>query len=117
MNTYFDRYGKFKQNGIIKFLPFIKILPKSTDKRYIWKKGSSRMDIISNQYYQSPYYGWIIKLANPQFGIHPFEIPNGVELRIPYPLRESKQQYIQEVEKWERLYADSDIKGDGHDFI
>lgn len=41
----------------------------------------NRLDIISNRYYGTPRYWWVIALANEI--IDPFDIPIGMYLRIP----------------------------------
>lgn len=40
-----------------------------------------RLDIIANQYYNTPRFWWVIALANNI--IDPFDIPVGTTLRIP----------------------------------
>lgn len=99
---YFDRYATFRRDNEIKQLPFVRIRPKGTDKQVVYK-DSKRLDKISQDYYGSPYYGWLILLANPQFGGMEFDIPNETVLRIPFPLMESLQQYQDEVNKYVRL--------------
>ena len=41
----------------------------------------NRLDIIANEYYDSPRYWWVIALANEI--MDPFDIPMGTVLRIP----------------------------------
>ena len=53
----YNRYSQFMENGIIKFLPFIKLPNKSSDKIDIYKTGITRMDKLSNKYYKDPNYG------------------------------------------------------------
>jgi hypothetical protein len=36
-------------------------------------------------YYNNPYGGWLIMLANPEFGGLEFNIPNQTVIRIPFP--------------------------------
>ena len=47
---YYDRYGDFKKNGEYEFIPFIKLTQKSSDIKIVYKRDSSRLDIISNKY-------------------------------------------------------------------
>jgi hypothetical protein len=103
MNEYYDRYGEFKIDGNFKPLPFIKISPKSTDKIIPYLKNRDRMDKLSQSYYNSPYYGWLIMAANPQLGGLEFDIPNNELIRIPFPLKVSIQQYIEGVNNYNRL--------------
>lgn len=98
---YFDRYGDFKVNDKFTFLPFIKLTPKPTDLKVVWKK-TARLDRLSNNQYGVPYYGWLIMLANPQFGGLEFDIPEGTLLTIPFPLMESLQDYQNKVDKFLR---------------
>ena len=45
------------------------------------KDTENRLDIISNQFYNTPRYWWVIALAN--YLIDPFDVPAGIQLRIP----------------------------------
>ena len=65
------------------------------------------MDKLSQQYYDNPYHGWLIMLANPQYGGVEENIPDNEIIRIPYPFRDSLQQYIEAVNEYERLYGES----------
>lgn len=104
--SYFDRYKRFRDNGSVRTIPGIKLLPKSTDKQVVYKKNKSRMDILSLEYYNSPFFGFLIMLANPQFGGLEFNISDGEIIRIPFPLESSLEQYNSEVEKHIRLYGE-----------
>jgi hypothetical protein len=102
---YFDRYKNFRKNGNMLTLPGIKIPESSSDMTAIYKQGQSRLDIISNTYYNNPYSGWLIMLANPQFGGLEFNIPDMTSLRIPYPFEDGLQRYITEVNNFKTLYG------------
>ena len=65
---------------------------------YFYKKNISRLDKISQQYYQTPFFGWLILIANPQFGGLETNIYDGAMLKIPYPLETSLLDYKTEVE-------------------
>ena len=104
---YYNRYQKFNFNGKYTPLPFIKIEPKSSDKTVLYRQTQSRMDKLSQEYYGNPYHGWLIMLSNPQYGGVEENIPNGEIIRIPFPFRESLQQYIAAVEEYEKLYGDA----------
>jgi len=108
MKQYYNPYQKFTVNGETKMIPFIKILPKQTDKIYKYKQGRDRLDKISQTYYGNPHHGWLILLANPQFGGNEFEISDGEIIRIPFPFRDSIQQYIQQSERYIQLWGDSE---------
>ena len=103
--SYYDRYQRFKVNGKYKMIPFIKITPKPTDKTIVYFSERTRMDKLSQKYYDNPYHGWLIMLANPQYGGVEENIPNNEIIRIPFPFRDSIQQYIEAVKKYETLYG------------
>jgi len=83
-------------------MPFIKLLPKSSDKEYVYKKGRDRLDKISQLYYGSPSEGWMILLANPEYATE-FEIPSGTIIRIPFPYRDTLDEFISKQELWKKL--------------
>ena len=41
--------------------------------------------------------------ANPQFGSMEYEIPDGSQLRIPYPLSQSIEDYRASIEEYNKL--------------
>lgn len=90
---YFNRYKNFLINGNQTVVPFVKIPSKPTDKRFIYRVGKSRLDKISYEYYDSPYFGWLILAANPIYGGLESNIDDGAVLFIPYPLINSLQDY------------------------
>jgi hypothetical protein len=96
----FDRYLDFKMNGEMKFLPFITIQEQPTDIKVVYSNGISRLDIISNKYYDDPTYGWLIQLANPQYGSIEFDYPQECILRIPFPLESAISLYNKEIQKY-----------------
>ena len=87
---YYNRYKEFLVNGDLKNVPGIILPPKSTDRYVTYKEGKSRTDKISQQFYDTPYFGWLILLANPGYGSI---------LRIPFPLRSSLESYKSALEK------------------
>lgn len=101
---YYDRYQSFKKSNEVKIMPFIKIPVNPTDIS-IEYKNKLRLDIISQRYYGTPYYGWLIMQANPQFGGLEFDIPEGSIIRIPFPLAVALQQYQQNVDTYIKLYG------------
>jgi hypothetical protein len=104
MAIYYDRYGDFRLENTIKSLPFIKIGNRPTDRNYRIKKDS-RLDIISNDIYGVPYYGWLILQANPQFGGLGDGIPVGEVIRIPFPLRAVLQELEAKITRFDNLYG------------
>lgn len=97
--NYFDRYGKFKVNNKFQYIPFITLNKKTTDKKTVYK-DTKRLDKISQEYYDNPYYGWLILQANPKFGGMEFDIPNDTIIRIPFPLIDTLQEYQSKIEKY-----------------
>jgi hypothetical protein len=93
----YQRYNDFLINGEQTVVPYINLPTKTTDKRYIYKVGQSRMDKMSQQYYGSPTFGWLILVANPIWGGEEWNIPDGTILTIPFPLIPSLQDYKNEL--------------------
>ena len=105
MPRYFDRYDKFRQDNNIKPIPGLYIPSRSSDKKIVYKLGDTRLDKVSNIYYNSPYYGWLIMLANPQFGGLEFNIPDQTIITVPFPLESGLERYLGEVNKYISLYG------------
>ena len=103
--NYYNRYTRFVINEVTRPLPFLTIDPKSTDKTVVYNSDRDRLDKFSQEYYNSPYYGWLILLCNPIYGGVEENIPNGEIIRIPFPLTDTIHQYIQAVKKYEDLYG------------
>lgn len=100
----YDRYSQFRQDGSISIVPYGAVPAKDTDYYETYRRGETRLDILSYQYYNDSSYGWLIMQANPQYGSIEFEIPDGATLRIPYPLSQSIQQYRTSIEDYKKLY-------------
>ena len=100
MANYYNRYQEFTINGENITVPFLRLTSKSSDKRVVYKVGSSRLDKISQQYYDSPYFGWLILQANPQVGGLEWDIKDGQVLTVPYPLVASLQEYRQQIQDY-----------------
>ena len=90
---YFNRYSDFNNNGEQTVVPYVSLPSKTSDKNYIYKVGRSRLDKVSQQYYGTPYFGWLILLANPITGGQEWNISDGTVLTIPFPLVASLQDY------------------------
>lgn len=102
---YYNRYSSFLVNGKQTVVPYINLPGKSSDKRYIYKVGISRLDKVSQQHYNSPFFGWLILQANPQYSGFEFNIPDGSVLTIPYPLLTSLQEYKNELDNHTFYYG------------
>jgi hypothetical protein len=96
---YYNRYDEYITNGDYVMVPYIKLTNKSSDRTVIYKSGKTRLDKLSQQYYDTPYFGWLILQANPQFGGQEWNIPDGTVLTIPYPLMTSLEEYKSKVDQ------------------
>jgi hypothetical protein len=83
---YFNRYQNFLINGNQTVVPYVTLSTRTTDQRYIYRENQSRLDKISFEKYGTPYFGWLILVANPIYGGLETNIPDGAVLNIPYPL-------------------------------
>lgn len=106
MSKYFNRYEKFTSNGEVKPIPGIQIPVGSGDKTIVYKLGETRLDIVSQNYYNNPYHGWLIMLANPQYGGLEFNIKDRDIIRIPHPFDSALERYINSVELYRKLYGE-----------
>jgi hypothetical protein len=95
---YWNRYTDFLINGQETVVPYVNLPAKSSDKNYIYIVGQSRLDKASQQFYGTPYFGWLILMANPQFTGYEFAIPDGAVLTIPFPLVASLQDYKNQLD-------------------
>ena len=95
---YWNRYSDFLINGEQNIVPYIQLTTKSSDRNYIYKVGQSRLDKISQQSYGTPYFGWLILSANPQYSGSEYSIPDGAVLTIPFPLISSLQDYKNQLD-------------------
>jgi hypothetical protein len=105
-SQYFDRYQYFVDDGEFKIVPGIEIPIKSTDKYIQFKRNKDRLDKLSQEYYDSPLFGWLILLANPTCGGIEFDIPDNFMLRIPFPLVPSLQDYRKNVDLYKLYYGE-----------
>ena len=103
---YFDRYQFFVEDGDFRIVPGIEIPIKASDKYIFYKRGKDRLDKLSQEYYGSPVYGWLILMANPLVGSLEFDIPNNSLLRVPFPLTTSLQDYKRGVELYNLYYGE-----------
>lgn len=106
MAKYFDRYESFKINGEMGMVPGITIDIRASDKQIVYKKGDTRLDKLSQMYYNNPYHGFLIMLANPQYGGLEFDIKDRDIIRIPYPFESAIDRYLGEVKIYKILYAE-----------
>ncbi len=100
----FDRYSKFRIDNGIEMVPYIEIPAQPTDYFYEYRRGQTRLDTLSNDYYGNPNYGWLILQANPEYGSMEFSIPDLSMLRIPFPLEGALTAYREGIEKYKKYY-------------
>ena len=106
MAQYFNRYEKFTTDGNVKPIPGIKIPVFTSDKSTLYKLGKTRLDILSQKYYNNPYHGYLIMLANPQYGGLEFNIKDNDVIRIPYPFETAIERYLNSVQMYKQLYGE-----------
>jgi hypothetical protein len=94
----------FRKDINISTIPFGEIPKKNTDRIEIYKRGETRLDLVSYDYYGTSDFAWLILQANPQYGSLEFNIPDGAELRIPYPLDASLETYRNSLIKYNKNY-------------
>jgi hypothetical protein len=99
----FNRYSQFIANGKVDIVPYINIIKKNTDKYVLYNKKTMRLDKLSYDYYKNPDYGWLIMQANPEYGSIENFIPDGIVLRIPFPLEETINLYLKNINDYKEL--------------
>ena len=104
-DSYWNRYETFLLNGQQTVVPYVKLPSKSSDKKYLYKKNIGRLDKVSQEIYSSPFFGWLIMLANPQFGGQEWDIPDNSILIVPFPLITSLQDYKNELNNYFFYYG------------
>ena len=102
---YYNRYNDFIIDGQQTVFPYVTIPGKSSDKKYIYRVGQSRLDKVSQQYYGSPFFGWLILQANPTYGGEEWNVSDGSILTIPFPLITSIQDYNNELNNYFYYYG------------
>ena len=100
----FDRYSMFRREGTILLVPHIKLDVKKSDYYETYVSGISRLDRISYRYYGDANYDWLIMAANPELPSMEYEIPNNSEIRIPYPLELTLDEYNRKAKQLLDLY-------------
>jgi|TARA_B100001778_G_C18533517_1_gene604795 hypothetical protein len=103
--TYYNRYNEFVVNGDYIIVPQVKIPAKSSDRKINYRVGKTRLDKLSQQFYDSPYYGWLIMQANPSYGGQEWNIPDGAIITVPFPLMQSLQDYKTNLDQYFLYYG------------
>jgi hypothetical protein len=102
---FYDRYTKFLVEGEQTVVPYVNLPPKTSDRVYIYRLGVSRLDKISQEFYGSPTFGWLIMIANSNYGNEEWTIPDGTVLTIPFPLIASLQDYKNQLDNYFFYYG------------
>ena len=97
--SYYNRYNEFIINGDYVMVPSIRLTPKSSDRKIVYKVGKTRLDKLSDQFYSSPYYGWLIMQANSTYGGQEWNIPDGTIITVPFPLMQSLEDYKSKLDQ------------------
>jgi len=105
-SQYFNRYQYFEEEGEFTIVPGVKIPVKSTDKYVQYRRNRDRLDKLSQEYYDSPLFGWLILQANPLAGGVEYLMPDNFTLRIPFPLIASLQDYKKAVDLYKLYYGE-----------
>lgn len=101
----YRRYSKFTKEGKSLIVPFISIPYRNSDFFEKYEAGLTRLDLLSFKYYNNPDYAWLILQANPQYGSLEFLIPDGAEIRIPFPLDAALEGYDGAIREYDKLYG------------
>ena len=106
-NRYLDRYQYFEDDdGSFTIVPGVNVPIKSTDKYIQYRRNRDRLDKMSQEYYDTPLFGWLILLANPLAGSVEYLIPDNYLLRVPFPLIPSLQDYKKAVDLYKTHYGE-----------
>jgi len=88
----YNRYAILTNaNGTTDQMPFVNLPVNPSDKYENWNTEYSRLDKVSQKYYGSPFYDFLILYANGYMS--EFDIPDGQLIRIPFPLSKVKSDY------------------------
>lgn len=100
MAEYYNRYEQFTADGKSLKVPFAKIKVSNSDLVITYEKNRMRLDMLSYKYYADPNYAWLIMQANPFYGSMEFQIPDKVQIRIPYPLEDALKRYETSLQEY-----------------
>jgi hypothetical protein len=104
--SYYNRYKKLNNDEVIISPPFIKLDEKSTDTMVLYDVKKSRLDKISQEFYGVPFYGWLILIANPEYGGSEWNIRDGQAVRVPLPLDTTLREYERKLLRRLEYYGD-----------
>jgi hypothetical protein len=88
----YNRYAILTNaDGTTDPMPFVTLPVNPSDKYETWNVEYNRLDKISQKYYGSPFYDFLILYANGY--LSEFDIPDNMLIRIPFPLSKVKADY------------------------
>ena len=89
----YNRYALLiNDDGTTDQMPFVDLPINQSDKFEYWNTEFSRLDKLSQKYYGSPFYDFLILCANPMYTSE-FDIADGSLIRIGFPLGKVKADY------------------------
>jgi len=89
----YKRYSILKNtDGTTDAMPFVNLPVNPSDKYEYWNPEFNRMDKLSQKYYGTPFYDFLILYANRIY-LNEFDIPDNALIRIPFPLVKAKADY------------------------
>lgn len=105
MPNYYNRYDALALQSDLDFFPSVQLTEKDTDKFEIYELGKSRFDKLSQKYYGSPYWGFLINLANPALAGLEFLLDDQTAVRIPLPLDATVKELKDKIELNKKYYG------------
>lgn len=94
---YYNFFEILHKNNI-NYIPPIKMKSSDFDNNVFWKKGISRLDKISQDYYGHPYGGILILIMNGKSS--ELEFKDNEKVIIPLPYKSRIEEYIQKVNQY-----------------
>jgi len=94
MKRYKKSEGKKDSDGNrFRVLPIYKNVKRNQQDLYILSKETDRLDLLSQKYYSTPKFWWVIALAN-KLGKGSLFCKPGLQLRIPYDPTQFENEII-----------------------
>jgi len=69
------------------------VIPRTNQDIYVFTTDEDRYDLLALQFYKSADLWWIISLANPQTTNASLVPGGGIQIRIPFPVRDIITEY------------------------
>ena len=77
-------------------MPPIEINSRSTDKKIIYNKNKTRLDVIAGDIYEDETMWKAILWANPEYAME-FDIPDDTVIRVPFPKNDVITEIAQKI--------------------